>query len=138
MPRGASLIELLVAAAVVTTLAGIAGVVYQNAREKTLDNITEASLQAAAAAQNRHQQTRGRYAVEEQDIDSLPSGEFTITTGPSAGPKDISVTLAADGTLILAGRSQSGNCLVLRLSGGGREPALENAGRVLCQASRYL
>lgn len=137
MRRGASLVELFVAAAVLATLAAISVTAYQTARDRTSDNTTAANLQSAAASQLRHQHTRGRYALTEEDISSLSVREVTVTTGPSTGPSVISVSDDGDGVLLLASRSASRSCLVLRISPQEQDTEPQNHGSSPCIASLY-
>jgi prepilin-type N-terminal cleavage/methylation domain-containing protein len=103
--NGFTLIELMVVVLVIAILLAIAIPTFLGARSRSQDSVATTSLRSAALAAV----ATGSVSAVTASSMSGELGELSFVSGPSTGPKVVSVA-ASGSVLYLAARSDSGQC----------------------------
>lgn len=120
---GFTLIELMVVVLIIAILLAVAIPTFLSARTRSQDRATQSNLRHAftgAKALYTDKQDYTQVTIAELQADE-PSMTFHDASSPSVGPKDIAVNEVDATTVVLAAKSGSGNCWLLKevLTGSG-------------------
>lgn len=121
--RGHSLVEVVVAIALVSVIATIAVTLFRAATSETDESLAQRVLESAAAAQESYRLNRGTFAVTPEAFANLAAGEATFTTAPSSDKSLVSVGLLSDNSSLgLAVLVAQDKCAVLKVTTSGDSP----------------
>lgn len=120
---GFTLIELMVVVLIIAILLAVAIPTFLSARNRAQDRVAQSNLRHAftdAKALYTDTQDYTQVSIGQLQADE-PGLSFHDQTTPSSGPRDISINRIDPVTIVLAVRSLSGNCFLLKeiLTGAG-------------------
>lgn len=137
--HGYSLLEMVIVLILISILALGAATALRSFQQSGTGAEADAAMLAVFDSQLRFRQQYGTFATDPAEL-PLADGQATVTTGPSEGPREISVVVGDTGTLALAAQVTSSTCrwrtVESAVSGGSIDQGEEDTS--ICAAESHL
>src|SRR5262249_13173432 len=134
--RGFTLIELMVVVLIIAILIAIAIPTFLGAKSRAQDKAAQSSLRNALTNAKGIYTAQDSYGTTASLVTGLGAAEPSLTfhdsTTPSAGAKDVVVTVLTTTGVVMAAKSSSGVCFVIGDSANGPGTVFKNLGSVTC------
>lgn len=114
LPRGFTMLELLLIVAMLALLAGIGGTMATAGGDQAMRHQASQAVDQVVSAQLTFANKYGTFTGAPDDLD-LPEGP-EVTTGPSTSVRSVSVAMSEDGVVGVAAGDGRGLCALKRVT----------------------